>query len=285
VHPAVAALPLTEKGLVLGALLARMPPESFASRFAGPAGQRGRAALEALAGESRTTRASTLATLISLCRPPVPGAIDRIHPGWLRERLGPESSAVVRAVTEGLGVEVRRVAEEILRERGESETSTAGAPVSPAGADELRRAVFAGLVPLAGPGAPTGPVAGPLLAMSFGALEDALEARGAQLLGVSLRGAPAAVIARAAANLGERLAPAVIDAAAKPGVAAERDAARSLAERVAAEKPTALARQLGLRAVAVALRAEGVDAVAAVAQRLPPVLGRALLKLAGEAAV
>ena len=35
VHPAVAALRLSEKGLVLGALLARMPPETFLTRFGG----------------------------------------------------------------------------------------------------------------------------------------------------------------------------------------------------------------------------------------------------------
>src|SRR3954453_16110518 len=84
VHPAVAALPLAQKGLVLGALLARMAPETFAARFPGPAGQQVRAALESLGAGARGARASTVAELISLVRAPVPAGIERVHPGWLR---------------------------------------------------------------------------------------------------------------------------------------------------------------------------------------------------------
>ncbi|HVV48305.1 MAG TPA: hypothetical protein VHO06_01480, partial [Polyangia bacterium] len=84
-HPAVAALPFAEKGLVLGALLARTPPEAFAARFPGAPG--GRAALAALAAETRTARAAALAELLALVRAPVPAGLERAHPGWLRERL------------------------------------------------------------------------------------------------------------------------------------------------------------------------------------------------------
>jgi hypothetical protein len=52
--------------------------------------------------------------------------------------------------------------------------------------------------------------------------------------------------------------------------------------RVAAQKPVDLAAHLGAQALAVALTA---DDVLAVAQRLPPALGRRLLAFAAEAAL
>jgi hypothetical protein len=283
VHPEVAALPFAQKGLVLGALLARMPPEAFAARFPGATGRKGQAALESLGTAPRAARASTLAALISLVRAPVPAGIERVHPGWLRERLAPESSVVIRAVSGGLPPEVRRVAEEILGERGDG--SAEGAALPAAGLAELRRQVFAGLVPLADVGAPVWPEVTPLLTVSFAALEEAIETRGAATLGVSLRGAPAPLIARAAANLNGRLAPALLDAAAAPGPAEARNAARRLVERVAARKPAAEpAAELGAWALAGTLAVEGSDAILAVAQRLPPALGRRLLAFAAEAA-
>ena len=282
-HPEVAALPFAQKGLILGALLARMPPEAFAARFPGATGGKGQAALESLGAAPRAARASTLAALISLVRAPVPAGIERVHPGWLRERLAPESSVVVRAVSGGLPPEVRRVAEELLSGRGDA--SLDGAALPEAGLAELRRRVFAGLVPLADAGAPAGPEVTPLLTLSFAALEEAIEMRGATTLGVSLRGAPALLIARAAANLSGRLAPALLDAAAAPGPAEARDAARRLVERVAARKSAGdLAAELGAWALAGALAAEGSDAVLAVAQRLPPALGCRLLAFAAESA-
>ena len=282
----MAALPFAQKGLVLGALLARMPPEWFAMRFPGAPGRQGQAALEALGAEPRAARAATLAALISLVRAPVPAGIERVHPDWLRERLVPEPSAVICAVVggpgdrNGLPAEVRRVVQRILTERGEALSQDAA--ISAAGAAELRRRVFAGLVPLAEPGAPAGPEAAPMMTLSFAALAEAIEARGAETLGVSLRGAPPAVVARAAASLDGRLARTLLDAAAQAGPADTREAARQLVARVATERPVDLAAHLGARALAVALVAEGSDSVLAVAQRLPPALGRRLLAFAAE---
>lgn len=278
VHPAVAALPFADKGLVLGALVAHMPPEAFAARFPGAAG--GQAALAALASETRTTRASTLAELLALVRAPVPAGIERIHPDWLRERLAAEPSPVVQAVSQALPPEVRQIADALLSERGESRAPT---PVPATAAAELGRRVFAALVPVAGPGAPAGPEAAPLMALPLAAVAEAVELRGAFTLGVSLRGAPGEVVGRAAANLGDRLAGALVEAAAKTGPAQARDAARRLVERVAGERPSDLAAHLGARALAVALVPEGRDATQAVAQRLAPPLGRRLLAFAAEA--
>jgi len=277
VHRAVAGLPLAEKGLVLGALLARMPAASFAARFPGAPG--GRAAVEALGAEPRPVRAAVVAELMALVRAPVPAGVERIHPGWLRERLWPEPSPVIRAATLGLPPEVREVARALLRERDDGDDGPA--EISAAGAAELRRRLFAGLVPLAGPGAPTGPEAAPLMALPLAAVEQALELRGAATLGASLRGAPGEVVARAAAGLGERLSGTLVAAAAQPGPPEARAAARVLAARAAAARPADLAADLGARALAAALAREGAGAVQAVAQRLPPPLGRRLLRFAG----
>lgn len=286
-HPVVAALSLEEKGLVLGALLARMPPEDAAARFGGDTGPRCRAALEALSGETRSGRAAALAALISLVRAPVPAGVERIHPGWLRERMAPESVAVIRAVVDGLPIEVRQVADEILSERGETSKSPAPA-LGAAGLAELRRAVFAGLVPMAGPGLPAGSQAQALLALSFAALEETIELRGAEALGVSLQGAPGAVIARAAAGLGGRQARVVLDAAARSGPSEGREGARGLVAATAAANPAdnptnvATAWDLGARSLASSLVAEGGAAVRAIAQRLSPTRGRRFLAYAGE---
>jgi hypothetical protein len=286
VHPAVAALPLEEKGLVLGALLSRLPPEELARRFEGPTGPRCRAALEALAGETRAARAGALASLLALVRAPVPEGIEWVHPGWLRQRLAPEPSAVIRAVCQGLPAEVRRVADQMLRERGED--PDASPPVlDPAGLGELRRAIFAALVPLAGPAIPPASAAQPLLGLSWAALDEAIELRGAQTLGRSLQGAQPAVIARAAAGLGRGLARAVLDAAAgggpADGVGEGREAARRLVAATAAEQTGDADRawSLGARALAAELAGEGTAALLAIAQRLPPERGRRWLAYAG----
>jgi hypothetical protein len=284
VHPEVAALAVEEKGLLLGALLARMPPEAVAARLGGGSGTRCRDALEAVRLETRADRAGVLAALIALVRAPIPGGVERIHPGWIAERLAPESSAVVWAVAEGLPVEVRRVAEEILRGRGEDPPSRSPA-IGSAGIADLRRVVFGGLVPLAGPGLPPGPQAQALVELPFAALEETIEARGAETLGISLRGAPPPVVARAAAGLAGRLGRVVLDAAAQPGPVEAREAARRLIAETALQKPSGgeMAWTLGARALTARLADEGEAALQAVAQRMPPARGRRWLAFARQA--
>jgi hypothetical protein len=275
VHPAVAALSMEERGYILGTLLA--------GRGAGPAGlaagPRCQAALGVLAAQPRSLRAAALADLIALLRAPVPAGIERVHPGWLRERLEREPSPVLRAITDELPVEVRRVTAEILTSRGEP---GGGPPLAhpPGRVIELRRAVFGDLVPLTGPAGPSGPEAQGLMELSFAAVEEAIEMRGAATMGASLRGAPAPVVAQAAAGLGGRLGRALLEAARQAGPPEERDRARLLVSAAAGEDWASLAMRLGLRALAVALTAEGGDGAAAVGQRLPPALGRRLMALA-----
>jgi hypothetical protein len=282
VHPAVAALSLEEKGFVLGALLARMPPAKGAARLGGDAGARCGAALAALAEETRAARASAVAALTALVRAPVPAGLERIHRDWLRERLGRESAAVVRAIGGSLPDEVRGIAADLLPERGVEKPGAPSRAAAP-GIAALQRAVFAGLVPLAGAGAPVTPIARELAALAPGDLVRAIETRGAEVLGRSLRGAPGAVVARAAASVGERLAPVLLEAAR--GQRGDNDTgARDEARRivVAAGTPAAVDAvfAIGLHAVGAALRGEGDGALRAVAQRLPLEAGRRLLAAA-----
>jgi hypothetical protein len=281
VHAAVVALSLEEKGFVLGALIARMPPAEGAARIGGDAGARCGAALATLAEETRAARAAAVATLTALVRAPIPAGLARIHPDWLRERLGRESPAVVRAITGALPEEVRGVAADVLRERGD-EKPVADRRVAP-GFVALLRTVFAGFVPMAGAGAPVTPIARELAALEPGDLVLAIETRGAEVLGRSLRGAPAAVVARAAASLGENLAPVLLEAAR--GERANADTAtRDEARRIVAAAGTPAAGDaafaIGVHAVGAALRGEGDGALRAVAQRLPPEAGRRLLAAA-----
>ena len=153
---------------MLGAALARTPPADVEARAPGAAGARCAAALAALGDETRTARAAAIAALTALVRAPVPAGIERVHPDWLRERFERESSAVVRAVAAGLPDDVRRRrrrgAARARRRRAPARAATPGAP----GVAALQRVVFAGLVPLAGAGAPATPIARELAALDAG---------------------------------------------------------------------------------------------------------------------
>lgn len=282
-HPTLATLPPEEKGFVLAAALARTPPAEAARRLDGTAGARCAAALEALAQADRTVRAAAIAELIALARAPVPAGIEAVHPDWLRERLEAEPDAIVHAVTAGLPDEVRAIAAQVIAARGgDKARPEAGIARDTAAADGLRRAVFGGIVPLTGPGAPVSAIARELGALSFAALVADVERRGAEVLGTSLRGAPAAVVARAAAALEPPLARAVIDAASRDGTATARDDARRSVTSIGKHASAEALRELGARALGAALAGEGPTAVTAVAQRLPVRLGRVLLRAAQE---
>lgn len=146
----------------------------------------------------------------------------------------------------------------------------------------VQRVVFAGLVPLAGPGAPVTALAREMVELNYEDLVRAIERRGAETLGWSLRGAPAAVVARAAAALGQRLAAVLLDAARAD--ASADDAVRERARRVVAAAGVAASGEaalgVGIHATADALADEGAAALQAVAQRLSPELGRRLLAAA-----
>jgi hypothetical protein len=214
-HPAVAALSLDEKGFVLGAALARTPAADVAARLTGGAGARCAAALAALAEGSRAARAAEIAALAALVRAPVPAGIERIHPDWLRERFQRESSAVVRAVAAGLPEEVRRIAADLLRARGDAASREPGAGAAAVAA--LQRIVFAGLVPLAGAGAPATPIARELSAVDFADVARAAVARGARVLAQALAAEGEAALQAVAQRLPRALGLALLAAANERG--------------------------------------------------------------------
>jgi hypothetical protein len=281
VHPGVAGLSLEEKGFVLGAALARMPPARVEARLGGSAGTRCAAALAALGDEPRPTRAAAVAALTTLIRTPVPAGVERIHPDWLRERFERESTAVVCAVVAGLPDEVRRVAADVLRARGEEGPALeSDGGVGAHGVAALQRTVFAGLVPLAGAGGPSTPIARELAALTATDLVRAIETRGAETLGRSLRGAPAAVVAGAAAALGKPLAAVVLEAARAEGDADAREQARRIVAAAGVPATGTAALAIGAQALAPVLADEGGAAVMAIAERLPPEPGGRLLAAA-----
>jgi hypothetical protein len=115
-----------------------------------------------------------------------------------------------------------------------------------------------------------------MLELDPDALDRELRRRGAEILGVSLRGAAKETIARAAAAAGPELAPVLLEGAAREGSREERDAARDLVAAADTSAARDIFVELGLRALAASLAAEGASAIEAVAQRMPLAIGRRL---------
>ena len=103
-------------------------------------------------------------------------------------------------------------------------------------------------------------IARELGALSSAALVADVERRGAEVLGTSLRGAPAAVVARAAAALEPPLARAVIDAASRDGTATARDDARRRVTSIGKHASAEALRELGARSLGAALAGRGAAA-------------------------
>jgi hypothetical protein len=284
VIPVVEGLAADERGVLLGLLQAGAVADAGA-RLTGPGADRCRAALEALAALSEGERAAQRAALAAALGAPVPEGLEEVHPGWIRRALEDEPSEVVRAVARGLPAPARRVADELLRARGDVPGEPPRLPEGP-GMQGLRRTLFGGLAPMPTATGSGMPGARALCALPSAALIDELDARGAAALGLALWGAPNAVVARAAAGVGEPLARVVLAAAKGAATPEARTAARALVADVPApETARGVARAVGLRAVAREIAPEGGAALAAVAQRLPPALGEALLACADVAAL
>ena len=272
VIPEVEGLAADERGLVFG-LLSGLPRGGGAgvnARLAGPGAERCRAAVAAvlsLAPEAQTAARAALGAEIGAG---LPAGLERVHPGWVRRALEGERGDVIRAVVRGAPPEVTRVADELLAARDEP----AGPPFDGRAVAELRRAVFAALAPMPGPGGP--PRACALCALTFSQLLEEVDRRGATALGLALAGAPDAVVARAAAAAGEPHAREVLAAARSATSPEARAAARALVTSVPeGEAARGGVRAVGLRAVARDVAPEGEAALTAVAQRLPPAVGDA----------
>jgi hypothetical protein len=278
VIPAVEALAADERGALLGLLAGGDP--SAGARLAGPAGARCRAALEACGRPPAEALAAEEAALAAEIASPLPQGLERVHPGWLRRALERESSALVRAAARGLPAPIVRVADELLRARGESGRGGAAIPEG-AGLDALRRQLFGTLAPVPSSEGAGLPLARGLCALPSDELLERIERRGAETLGTALAGAPGDAVVRAAAGVGEPLARVLIGAVRAGAGPAARAAARQVVASVPPDEAVGgAARAVGLRVVARELAAEGAAAAAAVAQRLAPGVGDALLAFA-----
>jgi hypothetical protein len=271
VIPEVEALAVDERGLVLGLLRggARDPGASLS----GPGADRCRAACLAVRALPPDEAAAARASLAAEVAAPLPSGLARVHPGWVRRALEAETTAVIRAVVCGAPDEIRSVADELLALRDEP----AGPPIGGARVAELQRAVFASLAPVP-EGASGTPRARSLCELPLAALLDEIDRRGASAVGIALAGAPDAVVARAAAGAGARWARVVLAAAKGPAPREARAEARALVAAAASARDAV--RAVGLRALAREVAPEGHAALAAVAQRLPPAVGDALLACA-----
>jgi hypothetical protein len=269
VIPEVEGLAADERGLVLG--LTRGGGGETSARLAGVGAERCVAAVAALGRLTLEARRAGEAELAAEIAAPLPAGLSRVHPGWLRRVLEGETGQVVRAVVRDAPAEVRRVAEEILAGRSEG----AGQPLTGPLVAELQRAVFASLAPQP----PGPPRARALCELPVESLLDEIDRRGAEAVGLAVAGAPDAVVARAAAGAGERWARAVIAAAKRPAAPEDRAVARALVASAAGRDAV---RAVGLLAVAREIAVEGAGALTAVAQRLPPAVGDALLAVSGD---
>ncbi|HET6150593.1 MAG TPA: hypothetical protein VFH68_23845 [Polyangia bacterium] len=307
--PTIPGLPDELGGLILALALATPPAGddaaawrlAVAARVAGEAGDACRAALAELEAQPRAARAQTILRLVQRVTAPVPAGIARVHPSWLRAALEGEATEILVAVTAGLPEAVREVAREIVEGRGETWTwnvtehahvgvlvhdpahEDAHADVhvhDQAGAlDELRRAIFCGLVAMPDPTEAhldwqrlTALPVADLLAM--------LARDGADTLGVSLSGAPAPVLARAAAQAGGTLAETVLTAAGGDVSPEQRGRARELvaaAVSLTRDGTSGATQAVGLVGLARRLGGELPSAAHAVAQRLPRAQGQIVL--------
>jgi hypothetical protein len=240
-----------------------------------------RAALAALGAMDRAERAHAIAALLRQARAPVPDGIENVHPGWLRAALEGEVTPILRAMVAGLPPEVGAVAREIIAARGDGDAAEEAPAIAEAPLAELRRAVFAMLVPMPRRTDAEHGDAPPWLRLAvlpFPALLAEIERRGATMLGTSLAGAPPAVAARAAASAGGALGAVVLEAARRSPAGEERQRARALVAAAArvAETNVGSTTIVGLLALASELAATP-GATQVIARRMPPRLGRILL--------
>jgi hypothetical protein len=220
---AVEALGADERGVLLGLLCAGVDGSAVA-RLAGAGVDRCRAAFEAWAALPEGDREAERAALVGWLAASPPPGLERVHPGWIRRALENEASRLVRAVAGGLPVEAARVADELLRARGDEPDPRGPVPEGP-GLRGALRALFGALAPM--PPADGGsPRARALCALGGATLLDEIDRRGAETVRRALAGAPDAVVARAAAGVGDPLAR-VVMASARGGEGADARATAS----------------------------------------------------------
>ena len=290
----LAELDAGERGFVLGRLAtAGAGGDLTDAVVAGVAGRRCAAVLERVANLPRAERLRLMDALGRDGLGPVPAGTEHLHPDALRPLLEPESSATLGFfLNDGLPPVLRATAAAVLAERPAEE-----APVEPAGsgaaAQEVRRAVLAVVIPVSARPSSAGPNQRPglvLAALQPESLLSELTAAGAELLGISLRGADPARIDQAAALAGPPWTERVRAAALGQGIAPAgggrswtvKRARALLAATGPAGTPQETLRRLGASALGVRLGADDPGLIPALAQRLPAELAQRLRASAGS---
>ncbi len=293
----LADLDATERGFVLGQLLgAENKPGATETNLAEPAATRCREAVQAIAELPRPERVRWIGLLAREALAPLPTGIEDVAEDILCEALTFESASTIRVVAAQGPPTLQQAAVAVLQRRARTATDEGdrGGPDALA-ADavaDIQRAVMTRIVPVprVAKGASVVRLGRKLATLRLPALLAELAVAGAELLGVSLRGADDIMlklaIDRAGATWSERVLGAarpIADAAGGAGDAALRVRARALAGATTpGDNPQRTLERLGARDLGERLAREDPDLVVSVAQRLPPDVRREFLAAAGE---
>jgi hypothetical protein len=236
---ALAELDAQERGFVLGCLVAGRPDASdTVAALPSPSRERCAEALAAFRALPRAERVYLTGVLAREALAPLPAGIENVHPDHLQRALAPESSTTIWLVGRHGPAGLRTAAELVLARRGElaSIESAIPARVATDVVADLQRAALASIVsvPALPPGVTPQRAARRLAALSPAALIVEVTTEGADVLGLSLRGADETVVQRAAAragvrSLGARLAR---EEGAGPHAAFDADLLRAVAQRL-----------------------------------------------------
>ena len=291
----LADLDATERGFVLGLLLgAENEPGAMAANLAEPAATRCREAVQAIAELPRTERVRWIGLLAREALAPLPTGIEDVAEDILCQTLAFESPSTIRAVAEKGPPTVQQAAAAVLRHLSRTATDAGdldGPDVLAADAvADIQRAVMTRIMPVprVAKGASARRLGRKLATLRLPDLLAELAVAGAELLGVSLRGADDITLKRAIDRAGATWSERILGAARTNTHAASVEADKALRARARAlastttpgDHPQRTLERLGARNLGDRLGREDPDLVVSVAQRLPPDLRRELLAAA-----
>jgi hypothetical protein len=294
----LADLDATERGFVLGLLLGG-EGEPTTTSLAEPAATRCREAVLSIAQLPRAERVRWMGLLAREALAPLPPGIEDVAEDVLREALAPESASTIRVIAAQGPPVLRQAAAAMLSEFpvavAVEEGAERGAAVNKLGPNavaDLQRAVMTRIVPVppVAQGAKVKRLGRKLATLRPPDLLTELAISGADLLGVTLRGADEVTLKRAIARTGATYAERILGAARTSSDAtggaddmASRSRARALAGATTpGDNPQRTLERLGARDLGERLGREDPDLVVSVAQRLPRAVRLEFLAAAGR---
>jgi hypothetical protein len=268
------SLTVEERGFVLGATLLGLGLEGAAA-LADPS--RCAAALTALAGFDRASKATRLGMLAREIGSPYPVGFDQLHRSWLQKLLALEPLDLIPALVAGGPEAAREAAGRLFSAKTAEGTPPPGLRLPPELLAELRRLVFSCAPEVRA--TPASPELAALLSLSGRSFLAELRRLGARSLGASLAAAPVEVTARAMAAVGHVLAD-ELRRAAESAELDERRQAELDVMAAAAEPGSTVEDRLegtGFHAVRRKLAGESFEVRRALALRMPVRFGERLL--------